>query len=112
MLLFVQMVVNFVYALARLWQWFMEFAGCLAVDGRGRLLPLFLVCPFLLVTVSIYSLGMLVASVAGNIKTANLLCTVLLFSDADFSGATLPYGYAPGSAACGGSLCHDTGDDS
>lgn len=38
---------------------------------------------------------MLVASVAGNIKTANLLCTVLYFPMLIFSGATLPYEVMP-----------------
>ena len=65
----------------------MEFAGCLAVDGREA--PPLFGLSFLLVTVSIYSLGMLVASVAGNIKTANLLCTVLYFPMLIFSGGHL-----------------------
>lgn len=93
MLLFVQMVVNFVYALAAM---AMVYGICRMFGGGwegGSFLYFGL--SFLLVTVSIYSLGMLVASVAGNIKTANLLCTVLYFPMLIFSGATLPYEVMP-----------------
>ena len=93
MLLFVQMIVNFVYALVAM---IMVYGICRMFGGgwKGGSL-LYFGLSFLLVTVSIYSLGMLVASVAGNIKTANLLCTVLYFPMLIFSGATLPYEVMP-----------------
>ena len=47
------------------------------------------------VTVAIYALGMLVASVSGNIKTANLLTTVVYFPMFFLSGATVPYEIMP-----------------
>ncbi len=50
---------------------------------------------FLLLTVTIYSMGMLVASLAPNIKTANLACTVLYFPMLFLSGATVPYEIMP-----------------
>lgn len=93
LLLFVQMVVNFVYALAAT---VMVYGICRGFGGAwegGSFL--YFALSFLLVTVSIYSLGMLVASVAGNIKTANLLCTILYFPMLIFSGATLPYEIMP-----------------
>lgn len=50
---------------------------------------------YLLVMLSIYSIGMMVAGVAPNVKTANLLCCVLYFPMLIFSGATLPYEVMP-----------------
>lgn len=49
----------------------------------------------LLVTAAIYSIGMLLASVAPNIKTANLLCTIIYFPMLFLSGATVPYEIMP-----------------
>jgi len=51
---------------------------------------------YFLVVLSIYSIGMMVAGIAPNIKTANLLCCVLYFPMLIFSGATLPYEVMPG----------------
>ena len=50
---------------------------------------------FLLVTVAIYSIGMLVASISPNIKIANLLCTILYFPMLLLSGTTVPYEVLP-----------------
>lgn len=50
---------------------------------------------FLLVGVLIFSLGMLIASVAANMKQANLLCTILYFPMLFLSGATIPYEIMP-----------------
>ncbi|AFS77459.1 ABC transporter, permease protein [Gottschalkia acidurici 9a] len=50
---------------------------------------------YFLVMISIYSIGMMVAGVASNIKIANLLCCVLYFPMLIFSGATLPYEIMP-----------------
>lgn len=50
---------------------------------------------FLLVLISIYSLGMMVGGVAPNTKIANLLCCLLYFPMLIFSGATLPYEVMP-----------------
>jgi ABC-2 type transport system permease protein len=53
---------------------------------------------YLLVLVSIYSLGMMLASLARNMQTANLLCTILYFPMLFFSGATIPYEIMPKAA--------------
>ena len=50
---------------------------------------------YFLVMLSIYSIGMMVAAIAPNIKAANLLCCVLYFPMLIFSGATLPYEVMP-----------------
>jgi ABC-2 type transport system permease protein len=50
---------------------------------------------YLLVMLSIYSIGMMVGGIAPNTKTANLLCSVLYFPMLIFSGATLPYEIMP-----------------
>ena len=48
-----------------------------------------------MVMLSIYSIGMMIAAIAPNIKTANLLICVFYFPMLIFSGATLPYEVMP-----------------
>jgi ABC-2 type transport system permease protein len=50
---------------------------------------------FLLVTISIYSLGILIASVVPTVKMANLVCTLVYFPMIFLSGATVPYEIMP-----------------
>ena len=50
---------------------------------------------FLLVLVSIYSIGLLIGGVSPNIKVSNLLCSIFYFPMLLFSGATLPYEVLP-----------------
>jgi ABC-2 type transport system permease protein len=50
---------------------------------------------FLLLTITIYSIGMLVASLAQNVKVSNLACTLLYFPMLFLSGATVPYEIMP-----------------
>ncbi len=50
---------------------------------------------YLLVLLSMFSLGMLVGAVSPNIKTSNLLCSLLYFPMLIFSGTTLPYEIMP-----------------
>lgn len=57
-------------------------------------LPKF-VLSFLLLAVTIYSLGMLISSLAPNIKVANLACTLLYFPMLFLSGATVPFEIMP-----------------
>lgn len=92
-LLFVQFAVNLIYALGAL---VLVFIICTVFFGfRFSGSPVLFLLSFLLVTLSIYSLGMLAASLAPNIKTANLICSVLYFPMLLFSGATLPYEILP-----------------
>ena len=50
---------------------------------------------YLLVMLSMFSIGMLVGGVSKDVKTANLLCCVLYFPMLIFSGTTLPYEAMP-----------------
>lgn len=53
------------------------------------------VATFLFVQFSIYSIGFLIASLAPNVKIANLACTVAYFPMLFLSGATVPYEIMP-----------------
>lgn len=55
----------------------------------------YFILAYLLVMVSIYGLGMMIASIAPNMKVANLLCTLLYFPMLFLSGATVPYEIMP-----------------
>lgn len=50
---------------------------------------------YFLVLISIYSIGMLVASISPNMKSAELICSLLYFPMLLLSGATLPYEIMP-----------------
>lgn len=50
---------------------------------------------FAIVLISIYSIGMLIASVSKNTSTTNLLCSALYFPMFFLSGATVPYEIMP-----------------
>ncbi len=73
-----------VYLVARL-AFGMEIAGS----------PARCLATFLFVQVSIYSLGFLIASLAPDMKKANLACTVAYFPMLFLSGATVPYDALP-----------------
>lgn len=51
---------------------------------------------FLFVTVSIYSIGMLIASVSPNYKVAGILTSIIYFPTIFLSGTTVPYNVMPG----------------
>ena len=51
---------------------------------------------YLLVMVSIFSIGMMVGGISKNSKTAGIIASVLYFPMLIFSGATLPYEVMPG----------------
>jgi ABC-2 type transport system permease protein len=57
-------------------------------------MPLFIIT-FLLVMVSMFSIGMMVGGIAPNIKVASIIASVLYFPMLIFSGATLPYEIMP-----------------
>jgi ABC-2 type transport system permease protein len=93
MLLFSQMVVQLsiailsslgVYVVVKL------FFGYQMLGSVGGFL-----LSYLLVTFAMYGIGMMIASVAPNIKMANLLCTLIYFPMLFLSGATVPYEIMP-----------------
>jgi ABC-2 type transport system permease protein len=55
-----------------------------------------LVLAYFIVLLSIFSLGMIIASVAPDIKKAGLLCSVVYFPMLLFSGTTIPFHIFPG----------------
>ena len=60
---------------------------------RGSLLSF--IESYFLVLAGIYSMGMLIASLSGTIKTANLLCSLAYFPMLFLSGATIPFEIMP-----------------
>ncbi len=50
---------------------------------------------YFLVMLSVYSIGMLAASISPNMKAAELICSLLYFPMLILSGATLPYEIMP-----------------
>ena len=57
--------------------------------------PFLFLLTFILVLLSIFSIGLFIAAVAKNEKNANLMTTLLYFPMLVFSGATLPYEIMP-----------------
>lgn len=53
------------------------------------------VLAFVLVAISVYSVGILIASLSPNMKIANLVCNLLYFPMLFLSGATVPYEIFP-----------------
>lgn len=93
LLLFVQFVVNFLVSILSLVMVYGSYALFFGYRMRG---PVWGFIPaYLLVLLSIYSVGMLLASVSPNMKTANLLCSLFYFPMLLLSGATLPYEIMP-----------------
>ena len=93
MILFIQFLVNLVMSLFSL---VILFGVCHLFWGYQMSGNLFLfLLSYLLVTLAMYSIGMLLASISPDIKTANLLCSLVYFPMLLFSGATIPYEIMP-----------------
>lgn len=92
-LLLVQAVVNIIYCVI---SFFLIYGVCALFWGYRMAggAGMFLLC-YLLTICAIYSLGMMLASVAKDIKSANILCSLLYFPMLFFSGATIPYEIMP-----------------
>lgn len=93
LLLLVQIIISFVISIISGLAVFgisVIFFGYKMIGSTGAFL-----LAYLLVTVSMYGLGMFLASVSPNIKTANLLCTIVYFPMVFLSGATVPYEIMP-----------------
>lgn len=95
-LLVVQFAINFIMSLISLASLFIicrVFWGY-RMPGNVGLFLLY----FCFVTIAIYSLGMMLASIAPDAKRADLLCTLVYFPMLFFSGATIPYEIMPKAA--------------
>ena len=93
MLLFVQVTIYTLYAVVSLL--LLYFAAALFFGYRFRGSVLNFAGGYLLVLVSMFSIGMLVGGVAPNTKMAGVIASVLYFPMLIFSGATLPYEVMP-----------------
>jgi len=93
MLLLVQFIVNLLVSILCLTLVYLVYVIFFDFNMRGSFL--YFIPAYLLVLFSIYSIGMMLASISPNIKTANLLCCVFYFPMFFFSGATLPYEIMP-----------------
>jgi len=93
MLLFVQVIINFIYAVVSLVLVYAAAALFFGFRMQGPLIQF--LGAYLWVLISVFSIGLMVTAVSPNIKTANLLCCALYFPMLIFSGATLPYEIMP-----------------
>lgn len=93
MLLAVQLTVYALYAVVSLLLLYLCAVLFFACRLRGSFL-LFL-GGYVLVTVSIFSIGMMVGGIAPNTKMAGVIASILYFPMLIFSGATLPYEVMP-----------------
>lgn len=93
MILIVEMIISFFIALTSALGIFLVSKFVFHYEMIGS--PIKFIVAFLLVTVTIYSIGIFIASIAPNIKIVNLLCTIIYFSMLFLSGATVPYEIMP-----------------
>ncbi|MBP8640924.1 MAG: ABC transporter permease [Oscillospiraceae bacterium] len=93
MILMVQVAVYAVYSLVALL--LVYITAVLLFDCTFNGSWLLFLGSYLLVMISMFSIGMLVGGISPNVKTANLLCCVLYFPMLIFSGTTLPYEVMP-----------------
>lgn len=93
LLLAVQVVVYVIYSFVSLCLLYVTAKLVFGCSFGGSWL--YFIASFLLVMLSMFSLGMMVGGVAPNVKTANLLCCLLYFPQLIFSGSTLPYEIMP-----------------
>jgi ABC-2 type transport system permease protein len=95
LLLAVQVSIYSIYSIAALILVYLVSVLFFGVRLQGALLPFF--GSFILVMLSMFSIGMLVGGLSPNVKTASILASVLYFPMLTFSGATLPYEVMPAS---------------
>lgn len=93
MLLFVQVAVYTLYALTSLFTLYLAAVLFFGYEFRGSALTF--AGGYLLVLVSMFSIGMMVGGIAPNTKTAGVIASLLYFPMLIFSGATLPYEVMP-----------------
>lgn len=93
LILSVQVVIYTLYALISLLLLYLCAAIFFDYQFQGSLLKF--LTYYLLVTLSMFSIGIMVGGVAPNTKTASILASVLYFPMLVFSGATLPYEIMP-----------------
>lgn len=93
MILSVQILIYALYAVTSLVS--LLILASLAFDYQMRGSIIVFLGSYLLVMISMFSIGMLVGGLAKNVKTAGLMASILYFPMLVFSGATLPYELMP-----------------
>lgn len=93
MILAVQVVIYAIYAIASLILLYIVSAVFFGFNSVGS--PLAFIGGYLLVMLSMFSIGMMVGGVAPNSQTASVIASLLYFPMLIFSGATLPYEVMP-----------------
>lgn len=93
MILLVQVAIYTLYAVVSLFSLYLAAALFFGYQFYGSFLTF--LGGYLLVIVSMFSIGMMVGGVAPNTKIASVVASVLYFPMLIFSGATLPYEVMP-----------------
>lgn len=93
MILFVQVTAHFIQSVLSALLVYAVSAAFFGFRMQGSVLAF--IGAFMLVLISIYSIGVLIAGVSSNTKVSNILCSVFYFPMLLFSGATLPYEVMP-----------------
>lgn len=94
MILAVQVTIYTIYSVASLILLYAVSVLFFKLEMGGSLLTF--LCGYVLVMVSMFSIGMMVGGIAPNSQTAGVIASVLYFPMLIFSGATLPYEVMPG----------------
>ncbi|HHV28105.1 ABC transporter permease [Acetivibrio mesophilus] len=93
MLLFTQVLISFIIAVISTISVFIVASVLFGYRFTGSVAG-FLIS-YLLITLVIYGMGMFLASISPNLKTASLLCSIAYFPMLFLSGATVPYEIMP-----------------
>lgn len=93
MILIVEVTIYFLYALVSLLTLFAVAAIFFGFRMQGGILQFIL--GWMLVMISMFSIGMMVGGIAKNAKIAGIIASALYFPMLIFSGATLPYEVMP-----------------
>ena len=93
MILMVQVTIYALYSLVSLISLFIVSTLCFNFKQEGSILQFLL--GWLLVMISMFSIGMMVGGIAKNSKIAGIIASLLYFPMLVFSGATLPYEVMP-----------------
>ncbi|QII81198.1 ABC transporter permease [Jeotgalibaca arthritidis] len=93
MILLVQVVIYTLYAIASLILLYFSATIFFGYKVKGSLL--YFLGGYILVILSMFSIGMMVGGIAPNSKIASVIASILYFPMLIFSGATLPYEVMP-----------------
>lgn len=93
MILLVQVAIYTLYAAASLGLLYLAATIFFGFSMRGSLI--YFLGGYVLVILSMFSLGMMVGGIAPDTKTAGVIASILYFPMLIFSGATLPYEVMP-----------------